>query len=313
MWKDWLSFTRKEQYGLVILTILIVILLAVRVILPLLSKPAEIELISDVNFFTEESVETPDVKSKKSSHKTTGKSSYHFIRFNPNTVSVTELSRMGLSPFVIVNWMKYREAGGFFKEATDVEKIYGLDSLVLKEMRTFIYFSSIDQQIKDRERVSLRKNESLEHVPDVENKLLPGAKEQLLRIDINRADTARLRLINGIGPVFSQRIVDFRKVLGGFYSIEQLGEVYGLPPDLIEKVRVNLIVNSEDVSKMAVNSVSLRKLQAHPYINFYQAKEIVEYRRNNGSVTGREVLKKFSSFDEMSLEKVLPYLSFEEK
>jgi competence protein ComEA len=312
MWKDWLSFTRKEQYGLVLLTFLIVILLAVRVLMPLFSKPAEIELISDIDFLSEPA-EPAVGENKEVPRKKTEKSSYHFFQFNPNTVSVTELSEMGFSPFVIVNWMKYREAGGFFKREEDVGKIYGLDPLTLKEMRAFLYFNSADRQTEARKVVELQEDESFEHVVSEEKKELSDSENQMLRIDINRADTARLRLIRGIGPVFSQRIVDFRKLLGGFYSVDQLGEVYGFPPDLTNSVREYLIVNPEDVKKLAVNSFSLRALKAHPYISFYQAKEIVEYRRRNGIVTGREVLNEFSSFDKESLEKVLPYLSFEEK
>jgi len=312
MWKDWLSFTRREQYGLVFLTILITILLIVRVVLPLFSKPAEIEFISDFDFFSE-SAETPALESKKSPLKKTCKSSYQFSQFNPNTVSVTQLSRMGFSPFVIVNWMKYREAGGFFNKVDDVEKIYGLDSLAMSEMQAFLCFGSANQQSEVETAVKLQTNASSGSVLSEVKDDFTNSERQMPRIDINHADTASLQLIKGIGPVFSQRIVGFRSLLGGFYSIDQLEEVYGIPPDLTESVRKYFIVNPEDVRKLSVNSLSLRLLKAHPYISFYQAKEIVEYRRHSGILTGPKVLGTFSSFDKKSLEKVLPYLSFEEK
>lgn len=312
MWKDWLSFTRREQYGLVFLTILITILLIVRVVLPLFSKPAEIEFISDFDFFSE-SADSPALESKKSPLKKTYKSSYQFSQFNPNTVSVTQLSRMGFSPFVIVNWMKYREAGGFFNNVGDVEKIYGLDSLAMSEMQAFLRFSSVNQQSDVETADKLQTGASFGSVLSEVKDVFTDSERQMPRIDINHADTASLQLIKGIGPVFSQRIVDFRSLLGGFYSIGQLEEVYGLPPDLTESLKKYLIVNPEDVRKLPVNSLSLRSLKAHPYISFYQAKEIVEYRRHSGIVKGPKVLGTFSSFDKMSLEKVLPYLSFEEK
>ncbi len=312
MWKDWLSFTRKEQYGLVLLITLIAVFLAIRVVFSLVSKPAEINLISEIEF-SSEPASKPGVENKNSDNKKERKFSYNFFQFNPNTVSVTELSRMGFSPFVIVNWMKYREAGGLFKNKQDVGKIYGLDSLALKKIPEYIVFNSGGEQHSLQKEVILHKSEDSDGSRPEAKKKYPDSVKQKLRIDINRADTSKLQLIKGIGPVFSQRIVGFRKILGGFYSIDQLGEVYGFPPDLVESVREYLFVNPEDVQKIDVNSLSLRSLKAHPYISFYQAREIVEYRQKNGRVSGRKVLEEFSSFDRKSLEKVIPYLSFEEK
>jgi competence ComEA-like helix-hairpin-helix protein len=312
MWKDWLAFSRKEQYGLVLLSFLIVFLLAFRFLLPLLAAPAQMEIISEEGFFNVVEA-TTEKKSEKKTFSKKRNFTYNFVTFDPNTVSVTELSQMGLSPYVIVNWIKYREAGGYFSKSEDIGRVYGLDSVVLGEIMVYVDIPDGKGTIKEGYSSDrYRKQYSKTPVKRRSTGVSDSEKDKVI-IDLNKADATTLQKLKGIGPVFSQRIVDFRNLLGGFYSVEQLREVYGLSPDLIDKIRSHLVVSPNDVVKIEVNSLPLRTLKAHPYINFYQAKEIVEYRKNQGLLTDKRILEKFSSFDEMALNKVLPYLSFNEK
>ncbi|WP_291856187.1 helix-hairpin-helix domain-containing protein [Marinilabilia sp.] len=312
MWKDWLAFSRREQYGLVLLSFLIVALLAIRLLLPLLQARAQMEVVSEVGFF-EVLEETTEHKSENRAFKKNKNSTHHFVTFDPNTVSVTELSQMGLSPYVIVNWMKFREAGGCFASADDVGKIYGLDSMVLTGMMTYVDIPDGGGTLKEGRSSNGYKKKYSNTPRNKSNEAVSDSPKDIEIIDLNKADAATLQKLDGIGPVFSRRIVDFRNLLGGFYSVEQLREVYGLSPDLVDKIRAHLVVFPKDVVKIDVNSNSLRTLKAHPYINFYQAKEIVEYRRNQGALTDKMIMEDFSSFDEKAFNKVLPYLSFKEK
>lgn len=47
-------------------------------------------------------------------------------------------------------------------------------------------------------------------------------------IDINAASAAELEELPGVGPVLAQRIVDYRRMHGGFTTVEQLQEVSGI-------------------------------------------------------------------------------------
>lgn len=312
MWKDWLAFSRKEQYGLVLLSFLIVILLTIRFLSPLFSAPPRVDVISEDVFFDVVEANTEKITTKGAFAKTR-KVIYNFVSFDPNTVSVTELSQMGLSPYVIVNWIKYREAGGYFSSAEDVGRIYGLDSVVLVDMMAFLEIPDGREAIKEVHLSDRYKKQYSKTPGKKKNTGISDSQKDNVIIDLNKADATTLQRLDGIGPVFSQRIVDFRNLLGGFYSVEQLREVYGLTPDLVDQITAFLVVYPTDVVKIDVNSLSLRRLKAHPYINFYQAKEIVEYRKNQGLLTDKRILEEFSSFDEMAVNKVLPYLSFNEK
>ncbi len=311
MWKDWLAFSRREQYGIVVLSTFIFVLVAIRLILPLFSGSPQIELIAEMEFMEESKISSKsEADEKLSDNQKT--SEYSFFSFDPNEVSVGELSRMGLPAYVIVNWMKYREAGGEFRSPAEVQKIYGLDSLVFAKMLPFISIPA--DSWRNASGVNNDKPNQELHYANIENEDKANSTySKPVLIDINKADTAELKRLKGIGPVFSQRIVAFRSLLGGFYNVEQLNEVYGFPTDLLEMIREQLVVDRECLKKIEINTLSLRALKAHPYINFYQAREIVEYRNSQGPISGHAVLDGFSSFDSEAIEKVLPYLSFNDK
>lgn len=56
-------------------------------------------------------------------------------------------------------------------------------------------------------------------------------------VELNSADTTALKMVPGIGSVFAKRIIKYRDLLGGFYSVEQLGEVYGIDEERYEAMK----------------------------------------------------------------------------
>ena len=129
-------------------------------------------------------------------------------------------------------------------------------------------------------------------------------------IELNSADTTDLKKIPGIGPAFARRIVQYRNHLGGYHRIEQLQEVYGMYEELYEKITPYLNIDAQNLMHISVNSTSLEKLRGHPYLNFYQAKAIIEIRRKKGKledISELELLEEFSSEDWV---RISPYLDF---
>ena len=61
----------------------------------------------------------------------------------------------------------------------------------------------------------------------------PETLEEFLKassIDINRADSAELETISGIGKVLAARIIEYREQNGGFQRIEDVIQVKGIGP-----------------------------------------------------------------------------------
>ena len=126
-------------------------------------------------------------------------------------------------------------------------------------------------------------------------------------LDLNSIDSARLVLLPGIGPVFASRIMKYREQLGGFTSTKQLLELNGLPDTLMEWF---IIGDSIPLKAVQVNKMTLNELRRHPYINFYQARAIVELRRERGNIKGPEQLSLLDEFTAQDLERLKPYLDF---
>lgn len=130
-------------------------------------------------------------------------------------------------------------------------------------------------------------------------------------VELNTADTTILKKVPGIGSAFSNRIVKYRKLLGGFYSVSQLSEVYGIDEERYEALKEWFCVNPELVLKRSVHHLPADSLSRHPYINYRQARVLKQLcRRPEGLNTWDELLllDEFKSLDD---ERIRHYLSFE--
>ncbi|MCC8147162.1 MAG: helix-hairpin-helix domain-containing protein [Bacteroidales bacterium] len=129
-------------------------------------------------------------------------------------------------------------------------------------------------------------------------------------IELNSADTTELKKIPGIGSGYARRIVNYRNILGGFYRMEQLQEVYGMHEELYEMIIPFIKIETDKINKISINTLSLDQLRAHPYINFYQAKIIIDIRKRNGRLRNIDELKLLEEFTEEDLLRLAPYLFF---
>lgn len=134
----------------------------------------------------------------------------------------------------------------------------------------------------------------------------PEKKEIVVR-DINIATAQDLQLVNGIGPSYSERIIKYRNLLGGFSEETQLSEVFGLKEDVIENLLQHFAIQSE-VNKIEINSDSLKIIARHPYISYDLAKIILNYRQAHGDFTKSEDLMEIKVIDENLFLRLKPYL-----
>lgn len=205
--------------------------------------------------------------------------------FNPNTASDEDLNRLGLNNFQRRNLLSYRSSGGTFKSGADLLKVYGIDEKLFQQLEPWIVIPESPYEEK-RENM-----------------------ENLLSIDINQADSLKLLLLPGIGPVFSGRIVRFRQMLGGFYSVDQLKEVYGMTDERFVKLEPFLFVGTNELKIIRVNFAEWNELRTHPYISNDQAKMIIKLRSDKGPFASLDDLLENGVFDQANFKKVKPYLT----
>ena len=131
------------------------------------------------------------------------------------------------------------------------------------------------------------------------------------KTDLNSADSQNLVKLPGIGSVLSARIIKYRNKLGGFYTREQLKEVYGIPDSTYEKIKAQLEVQPTSIKKIYLNLVDEKTIATHPYVGWNDAKVIIRYRQANGYFKNAEDLASVWAMDKKNLERLLPYLSFD--
>ncbi|MDR1779816.1 MAG: helix-hairpin-helix domain-containing protein [Tannerella sp.] len=130
-------------------------------------------------------------------------------------------------------------------------------------------------------------------------------------LELNGADSLTLQKVPGIGPAFARRIVRYRELLGGFFTVAQLGEVYGIDEDKYNEIAPWFKVDASLINKLNVNSLPQDSLSRHPYINYSQARAIERLRRQKKQLTGWENLQLLKEFSEQDKTRIEPYLSFE--
>ena len=220
--------------------------------------------------------------------------------FDPNTADSTQMLRLGLRPFIVRNIYKYRAKGGRFRKPEDFARMYGLGKEEYKSLAPYIKISSDYQPasslISETEKSSTPKD-SLRYPV----KLSVGE-----HIALNTADTTMLKRVPGIGSGYARAIVNYRNRLGGYVDVNQLLDIKGIPPEALQYI----VLGNSDVKKLDVNHLSLNQLKQHPYLNFYQARALVESRRLHGPLRSAADLRLISDFTEADIKRLIPYLQF---
>ena len=123
---------------------------------------------------------------------------------------------------------------------------------------------------------------------------------------LNTADTTALKTVPGIGSYFARKVVQYGQRLGGFVSVDQLDEIENFPLD----AKDYLVIENAQPQKLNVNQLSLNELKKHPYINFYQAKAITDYRRLHGPIKSLQDLRLSKDFPQEAIDRLLPYIAY---
>ena len=312
MWKDFFYFSKGQRIGIIVLIVLIVLALVVNYMLPLFFPVTEKDgtaFLNEAERFKKSLVSRDSLRQIEWQRKneerqrqfqenyknnplfTTYKKtdSYSLFTFDPNEVDSTTFVKLGLKPFIASNILKYRKAGGRFKTKEDFGKVYGITPEKFKELETYIAIAEI-KPVKN-ETTSIKRTDII--------------------VELNSADTTLLMQVKGIGRGYAKGIVRFRQQTGGFVSVDQLSEIYGMRPENLEKIRPYCTINAALIQKIKVNTATAQRLDAHPYINFYQSKAIYELRRNKGKLRDISDLKVLPELTAEDLVKLKPYLSFE--
>ena len=303
--KEYLTFTKKDRIG----AVLIILVIGGSLFLPRLLAPLPQPLALQQDSALVLAIDTLQVRqSKKSSFLRENNSpTYQYERsssksftegelfpFDPNKITAADWQRLGLNERTSKTIVNYVSKGGRFYKPEDLLKIWGMPEGFYQRVKEHVHITSVEKKTFPKYDNNKAAFEREERKPVV--------------ININEADTSALIALPGIGSKLSARIINFREKLGGFYSVEQVGETYGLPDSTFQKIKPRLQVDGTDIRKINVNSATKDELKAHPYIRWNLANAIVEYRNQHGSFKSLEELKNIILIDEAAFQKIIPYV-----
>lgn len=217
--------------------------------------------------------------------------------FDPNTADSSQLLRLGLSPFQVRNIYKYRARGGVYRRKEDFARLYGLTVKDYRRMEPFIRISSDYQPAASLVDSQRSQRDTLHY---------PVKLREYEHIVLNTADTSQLKKVPGIGSYYAKEIMRRGQWLGGYVSIDQLDEIDGFP----QSAKQYFVIDHPSPKRLNINKLSLDQLRRHPYINYYQAKAIVDYRRLHGNITSLEQLRLSRDFTPEAIRRLEPYITY---
>lgn len=305
--KDFFEFEKSEFRGILVMMAGLFLLIGVNVTISNINKD---RIVGD-NQFKQEiaaferrqqllSDSIASTKAKWGSHerhevsffgvdKAVMKNELNPFPFNPNNLPAELWQKMGLTDKQIKSIKNFESKGGKFRTKEDFKKMYAISADEYAILEPFI---------------TIPVDTSRKYVP----KKLKFANQS---VELNTADTLDLQKVPGLGVGLSRRIVERRTKLGGFYSLHQLEEIFGIDSARYAKITPYLTLNTSRVQKININTADVKTLVTHPYLDLYMAKSIVVHRKKIGHYTAISQIKQAALIYDELYDKLAPYLSID--
>ena len=240
------------------------------------------------------------LQSEVDSLKNTSKNkSEKIFLFNPNFITDYKGYKLGMSVAEIDRLLEFRKTNQFVNSADEFQKVTKISDSLLNVISPLFKFPDWVNNRKEKKEFEKFPSKAF------------AKKEKIILIDINQATKEDLIKIYGIGEAISLRILKQKEVLGGFVSMDQMSDVWGLSPEVIENLNSHFkIISLPEFKKIDVNNASLKELSQFYYFRYALAKEIITYRSMNGDFKNIEDLTKIKGFPVDKAKTIALYLDF---
>lgn len=285
--KSHFKFTNSQRNGIFLLALIIVILQCIYAFVEFPLKDMKVDDVALLKFRTHiDSLKA--VKLENSKPKT--------YPFNPNYITDFKGYTLGMSPDEIDRLLAFRQKDQWINSVKQFQEVTNVSDSLLAEISPYFNFPEWVTNPKP-------KTDWVDYSQNPKTKNF-NSKTFDEKIDLNKATAQQLQKVNGIGPKLSENIIKYRdKFKGGFISEIQLQDIYGLSPEVIERVKNEFAVKSPRViQKLNLNTASIDDLVTVQYIDYEIAHYIIEQRA---------LREGFKSFDELLKVKKFPAHKFE--
>lgn len=306
LFKKWLveyfSFTKREYNGLLALMLILILITAFPYayqqyfVSPSFITAKEQNALAKLVLVNKQQPSYSYQNTQNDIENADVKKSFSLFNFDPNTITISDWKKLGLSAKQAQSIINYRNKGGKFYKPEDLQKMYTISAEKYQALLPYIQIEGKDFTNK------FEKKSYTDNVPYV--------KKELAIIEINNADTLQLDEIKGVGAAFARRIANYRNKLGGFYKKEQLLEVYGLDTAKYLEIKDQIKIDASSIKKININTATFDDLKTHPYLKFKQINAIIQYRKQHGNYNNPEDLKKVLILSPQTIQNITPYLTF---
>lgn len=309
--KEWLQnlfhFNKQERNGVFVLCIIIGSLVIIKLCLPLFNSNKDQVQFITINHSSNSTEEKTNptgnvIPESKKEIDNEAVSSERFV-FNPNTISAEDAQKLGFSKKLSNTLINFRNKGGKFYKPDDLKKLYGLAPTLFEELEAYILIPNAN-----KEYINKFKKDTVYQKPypkpTYEKKVF--TKEV---IEINTADSLSIVYLKGIGPSFTKRIIKYRTLLGGFHSLIQLKEIYGMTDSLYLNLISQIKLDKNNITKIPINAIDVVTLRKHPYFPYASAQTVINFRNKHGKLNEQDI-RNLGIFNEEKLKLILPYLSY---
>lgn len=216
--------------------------------------------------------------------------------FNPNFITDFKGYKLGMSVLEIDRLLAFRKTNKYVNSAQEFQTVTMVSDSLLNMISPYFKFPDWVTNKKD--------------FKNFENKSFAKAAK-IIVLDINQATQEDLKKVYGIGDGLSERILKEKEKFGGFASMEQIKDIWGLSPEVILKLNESFkIISNPNFRKINVNTASIKELGMFPYFRFPISKNIVTYRSMNGDIKNSADLIKIKDFPVDKVSIIVLYLEF---
>lgn len=219
--------------------------------------------------------------------------------FNPNFITDYKGYKLGMSVAEIDRLLAFRKGNKYVNSPKEFQNVTKISDSLLNVISPYFKFPDWVNNKKGFKDYKKYSNTAF------------AKKEKIVIIDINQASQEDLIKIYGIGEAISLRILKFKESLGGFVSMEQMKDVWGLSDEVIENLNSHFkILALPNLKKIDINNASIKELSQFPYFKYPLSKNIVTYRSMNGDIKNIDDLTKIKGLSIDKANIIALYLDF---
>lgn len=229
------------------------------------------------------------------------KDTFRLYPFNPNFISDFKGYTLGMSVEEIDRLHAFRATDRWINSSVEFQQVTEVSDSLLQKISPYFKFP----EWKERRLSEVNPQKGTSNSGSEARRNLPVQ-------DLNAATAEALMQVNGVGEVLSKRIVKYREHIGGFRDVMQLNDVYGLSPEVVARISKSFkLLNSTEIKRQDLNSISVLSLSEIPGFNYQLAREVVEYRTLKQGIQSFEELGNIKGFSVEKIERIQLYLAID--